>query len=35
MTNRYCEYQTKQMKVALETVGGEVVPLGKLESGKE
>ena len=30
MTDRYCEYQTKQMKVALESVVGDVVPFGKL-----
>ncbi len=30
MTDRYCDYQTKQMKVALESVVSEVVPFGKL-----
>ena len=28
MTDRYCEYQTQQMKVALESVMGYVVPFG-------
>lgn len=32
MTDRYCEYQTKQIKVALETVLGEIVPFGGLEA---
>jgi hypothetical protein len=35
MVDRYCQYQIKQMKVVLEGVDGEVVPLGKLESGKK
>jgi integrase len=33
MTDRYCDYQTKQMKVALESVVSEVVPFGKLGTG--
>lgn len=31
MTDRYCEYQTQQMKVALESVVREVVPFGVVE----
>ena len=27
MTDRYCEYQTKQMRVALESVVGGIVPI--------
>jgi hypothetical protein len=33
MTDRYCEYQTKQMKVALESIVRDVVPFGKLGTG--
>jgi len=33
MTDRHCDYQTKQMRVALESVVGEVVPFGKLGTG--
>jgi len=29
MTDRYCEYQTNQMRVALESVISEVVPFGR------
>jgi hypothetical protein len=32
MTDRYCEYPTKQMKVALESVVGKVLPFGKSET---
>jgi len=32
MTDRYCEYQTQQMKVALESVVREVITLVKLEN---
>jgi hypothetical protein len=30
MSDRYCDYQTKQMRVSLESVVSEVVPFGKL-----
>jgi hypothetical protein len=32
MTDKYCEYQTKQMKAALESVVGDIVPFGKSEN---
>lgn len=34
MTDRYCEYQTQHIKVALESVASEVIPFGGLE-GKD
>ena len=34
MTDRYCEYQTNQMKVALESVVGEIVSIGELEDNE-
>ena len=32
MTDRYCDYQTQQMRVALESVVGDVVLFAKLET---